>query len=176
MRASPPGYAPAVESFPELGTGELLLRLGLVVLLCGVLGLEREARGREAGLRTHILVGLGAALFTLVSAYGFEDFAGQGAGPGRQSYDPTRIAAQVVSGIGFLGAGVILRQEGVVRGLTTAAGLWVAAAIGMGAAAGFYVGTVATAAFALVALTLFRPVRELLADERRQRPPGADEP
>jgi putative Mg2+ transporter-C (MgtC) family protein len=144
--------------FPELDTAEMLLRLGLVVVLCGVLGIEREVRGREAGLRTHVLVGLGAALFTLVSAYG-------------------RIAAQIVTGVGFLGAGVILRQEGMVRGLTTAAGLWVAAAIGMGAAAGFYAGTVAATAFAIAALTLFRPVRErLIPEERRQRPPGADEP
>jgi putative Mg2+ transporter-C (MgtC) family protein len=163
--------------FPELDTAEMLLRLGLVVVLCGVLGIEREVRGREAGLRTHVLVGLGAALFTLVSAYGFEEFYGRGGGPANGSYDPTRIAAQIVTGVGFLGAGVILRQEGMVRGLTTAAGLWVAAAIGMGAAAGFYAGTVAATAFAIAALTLFRPVRErLIPEERRQRPPGADEP
>jgi putative Mg2+ transporter-C (MgtC) family protein len=149
---------------PELSTGDLLLRLGLVVVLCGALGLEREARGREAGLRTHILVGLGAALFTLVSAYGFTDFAGVPGPRGTTGYDPTRIAAQVVTGIGFLGAGVIIRQQGAIRGLTTAAGLWVAAAIGMGAAAGYYVGTAVATALAIVALTLFRPVRDLVEE------------
>lgn len=164
---------------PELGTGELLLRLGLVVVLCGALGLEREARGREAGLRTHILVGLGAALFTLVSAYGFTDFAGVPGPRGTSGYDPTRIAAQVVTGIGFLGAGVIIRQEGGIRGLTTAAGLWVAAAIGMGAAAGYYLGTAVATALAIVALVLFRPVRglveERLAEDSRRATGGGPE-
>jgi putative Mg2+ transporter-C (MgtC) family protein len=85
-----------------LGNDELILRIGLTVLLCGAIGVEREARDQVAGLRTHILVPLGAALFTLVSAYGFHEFRSS-------SYDPTRIAAQVVSGIGFLVAGAIIR-------------------------------------------------------------------
>src|SRR5436309_13352353 len=106
----------------SISDGELILRLALTVALCGAIGLEREARAQAAGLRTHILVGLGAALFTLVSAYGFDDAPGS-------SPDPTRIAAQIVTGIGFLGAGTIIRQGLTVRGLTTAATLWVVAAV-----------------------------------------------
>src|SRR5919198_6376997 len=110
---------------------ELVLRLALTVVLCGAIGLEREARAQVAGLRTHILVGLGAALFTLVSAYAFD-----ASEPGTR-IDPTRIAAQIVTGIGFLGAGTIIRQGLTVRGLTTAASLWIVAAVGMAAGAGY---------------------------------------
>jgi putative Mg2+ transporter-C (MgtC) family protein len=142
----------------DLGSGDLALRVGLTVVFCGAIGLEREARDQVAGLRTHILVGLGAALFTLVSAYGFTEFprAGEGGQPG---YDPTRIAAQVVSGIGFLGAGAIIRQGFNVRGVTTAAALWISAAVGMALAAGYYEGAIACTIAALVALALFRRVR-----------------
>ena len=161
---------------PELGTGELILRLALVVLLCGAVGLERESRGRAAGLRTHMLVGLGSALFTLVSAYGFEDFAGVPGPRGGLAYDPTRIAAQIVTGIGFLGAGVILRQEGAILGLTTAAGLWAAAAIGMGVAAGYYLGTVVATVLALAALTVFRPVRGIVVEHAGREEPAREEP
>jgi putative Mg2+ transporter-C (MgtC) family protein len=110
-----------------------------------VIGLERQIRGQVAGLRTHLIVGLGAGLFTLVSAYGF-------AGASASQADPTRVAAQIVSGIGFLGGGAILRYGATVHGLTTAAALWISAAVGMAAAAGFYVGAVATTVLALVAL------------------------
>ena len=96
-----------------------------------------------------MIVGLGAALFTLVSAYGFSGWGTPGA-------DPTRIAAQVVSGIGFLGAGVILRYGVTVRGVTTAAALWISSAIGMATAAGFYVGAIATTVIALVTLAVLR--------------------
>lgn len=150
---------------PELGDGELILRLVLAVVLSGVLGLEREARGQVAGLRTHMLVGLGASLFTLISAHGFDEFlpaAEQGDG---RVTDPTRIAAQIVTGIGFLGAGAILRYRGSVRGLTTAAGLWAAAAVGMGAGAGFYLGTVVATLLALLTLAVFRPLRELVTGD-----------
>jgi putative Mg2+ transporter-C (MgtC) family protein len=102
-----------------------------------------------------MIVGLGAGLFTLVSAYGF-------AGPGGSRVDPTRIAAQVVSGIGFLGAGAILRHGVTVRGITTAAALWISAAIGMAAAAGFYFGALATTVIALVALVALRKLRPVL--------------
>ena len=112
----------------SISDGEILLRLVVVVVLCGAIGLERQARDQIAGLRTHVIVGLGSGLFTLVSAYGFS-------GPGFSRLDPTRIAAQVVSGIGFLGAGVILRYGVTVRGVTTAAALWISAAIGMAIAA-----------------------------------------
>jgi putative Mg2+ transporter-C (MgtC) family protein len=124
---------------------EIVVRLVIVSVLCGVIGLERQTRGQVAGLRTHLIVGLGAGLFTLVSAYGFT-------GASASHADPTRVAAQIVSGIGFLGGGVILRYGVTVRGVTTAAALWISAAVGMAAAAGFYVGAVATTALALVAL------------------------
>ena len=139
-----------------------MIRLALTVVLCGLIGLERESRDQVAGLRTHMLVGLGAALFTLVSAYGFEDFNRPGpAGTGLR-VDPTRIAAQIVSGIGFLGAGAIIRQGFNVRGLTTAAALWIVAAIGMAAGAGYYAGAAITTAVALAALIFFRRARPVL--------------
>jgi putative Mg2+ transporter-C (MgtC) family protein len=145
----------------NLSDGELLLRLLLTVGLCGAIGLEREARGQVAGLRTHILVGLGAALFTLVSAYGF-DVGGRGV-----TVDPTRIAAQIVTGIGFLGAGTIIRQGLTVRGLTTAASLWVAAAIGMAGGAGYYIGAVVTTAAVLISLVGFRALRPAILSRLR---------
>lgn len=100
--------------------------------LCTVVGTERQWRGKSAGIRTHALVGTGSAIFTLVSAYGFHALPGIDEGPG----DPSRIAAQVVTGIGFLGAGVIFLHKDVVHGLTTAASVWVAAAVGMACGAG----------------------------------------
>jgi len=109
---------------------ELLGRLALTVVLSAAVGLEREYRQKSAGLRTHTLVGLGAALFSLAGAYGF---AGEGGGFPR---DPSRVAAQVVTGIGFIGGGLIFVRQDAVRGLTTAAGVWVTAAIGLAAAAG----------------------------------------
>lgn len=137
---------------PELSTVDVLLRLGLAALLTGAIGAERELRERSAGLRTYILVGVGSALFTLVSAYAWSDFVQSG----DLRIDPTRIAAQIVTGVGFLGAGAILRQGLSVRGLTTAAGLWAAAAIGMAAAAGFWVAAVATTVIVMVALAPLR--------------------
>jgi putative Mg2+ transporter-C (MgtC) family protein len=130
------------------------------VVLCGLIGLERETRDQVAGFRTHKLLGLGAALFTLVSAYGFAEFtraALESGGRGVQ-FDPTRIAAQVVTGVGFLGAGAIIRRGLDVRGLTTAASLWAAAAIGLASGAGYYFGA-ATTAVVLIALYLLRGVR-----------------
>lgn len=151
-----------------LSLDELVLRLGVTLVLCGLIGLERESRDQVAGLRTHILVGLGSALFTLVSAYGFQEFVGRPPEPGtRVQFDPTRIAAQVVSGIGFLGAGAIIRQGFNVRGLTTAAALWIVAAIGMAAGAGYYEGAVATTAIALPSLIFFRRVRPVLMSRLR---------
>ena len=146
----------------SLSFGELALRLGLTVVLCGLIGLERESRDQVAGLRTHMLVGLGAALFTLVSAYGFEAFDRPGAPGTSVRVDPTRIAAQIVSGIGFLGAGAIIREGFNVRGLTTAAALWIVAAIGMAAGAGYYVGAALTTGLALAALVVFRRARPVL--------------
>lgn len=137
---------------PHLGWAEALARLALAAGLGGAIGIERELRDRYAGLRTHLLVSLGSALFTLVSAYAWTGFKfGSGV-----SYDPTRIAAQVVTGIGFLGAGAIMRQGISVHGLTTAATLWMSAAVGMTAATGFYaVAALATA----VTLIVLWPLR-----------------
>ena len=140
---------------------EVVARLLATVVLCGLIGLERETRDQAAGFRTHILLGLGAALFTLVSAYGFAEFtraALESGGRGVQ-FDPTRIAAQVVTGVGFLGAGAIIRRGLDVRGLTTAASLWAAAAIGLASGAGYYFGAAATTAVVLIALYLLRGVR-----------------
>ena len=135
---------------PSLDWPEVLLRVGLAAVFGAVLGLERELREREAGLRTHLLVSVGSALFTIVSAYGFREFLNSGESVVRA--DPTRIAAQIVTGIGFLGAGAILRQGLSIRGLTTAATLWVVAAIGMAVGAGYYSAAAITTAVALVAL------------------------
>ncbi len=122
-------------------TGEYILQIVIAALLGGAIGLEREYRSKEAGFRTHFLVGLGSGLFMVLSLHGFDDYMGR---PGIQR-DPARLAAQVVSGIGFIGAGTIIFQKNVVKGLTTAAGLWVTSAIGMTAGAGMYaVSSVAT--------------------------------
>ncbi|HEY3544208.1 MAG TPA: MgtC/SapB family protein [Gaiellaceae bacterium] len=125
-----------------------LLRLSVAAALGGAIGFERELRERGAGLRTHLVVCVGSALFTLVSAYAF-------AGP---RVDPTRIAAQIVSGIGFLGAGAIIRQGLSVRGLTTAATLWLVAAIGMASGAGYYDAAIIATAGALLTLGPLRIV------------------
>ena len=122
-------------------TLSFILRIIVAGLLGGLIGLEREIRAKEAGLRTHFIVALGSALFMIISQYAFT---------GR--FDAARVAAQVVSGIGFIGAGVIIFQKNVVRGVTTAAGLWVAAAIGLACGAGMYL--VATAAAALTVICL----------------------
>ena len=116
-------------------------RLALAAALGMVIGIERTYRAKTAGIRTHFLVALGSALFMIVSRYGFE-----GAG------DPGRVAAQIVSGIGFLGAGTIIMQKHVVHGLTTAAGMWVAAGIGMASAAGLYSVAVISTVLALIGL------------------------
>ena len=149
--------------------GEVAVRLLITAVLCGVIGFERETRDQSAGFRTHILLGLGAALFTLVSAYGFTEFteaALQSGGRGIQ-FDPTRIAAQIVTGIGFLGAGAIIRQGMDVRGLTTAASLWAAAAIGMAVGAGYYFGAAATTIVVIAALYVLREVRNRLLPRLR---------
>ena len=108
-------------------------------------------------MRTHVLVGLGAAIFTLISAYGFSEFSRPGA-----AIDPTRVAAQVVTGAGFLGAGAIIHQGMAVRGLTTAAAVWISAAIGMAAGIGFYSLPLTGAALVMIALLVFRHVRTAL--------------
>ena len=134
---------------------DLVLRIVVAGGAAMLLGLEREVRGHAAGVRTHALVAVGAALFTVAGAYGFTDL------PRGPNVDPARVAAQIASGVGFLGAGAILRQGLGIRGLTTAATLWLAAAIGMASGAGAYpavaVGTAAVL-FALVLLRLAKPL------------------
>jgi putative Mg2+ transporter-C (MgtC) family protein len=137
-------------SFPSLSWEEVLLRMVLAAVFGGAIGFERELRERQAGLRTHMLVSVGSALFTIASAYGFRDFLVHGGSVVRA--DPTRIAAQIVTGIGFLGAGAIIRQGLSVRGLTTAATLWVVAAIGLATGAGYYSAAAITTALVLVSL------------------------
>jgi putative Mg2+ transporter-C (MgtC) family protein len=135
---------------PDLSTAEALVRLLVAAGLGGAIGLERELRDHEAGFRTHLLVSLGACVFTLVSAYAWTDWTfstKQGV-----VFDPTRIAAQIVTGIGFLGAGAIIVRGISVRGLTTAATLWVVAAIGMAAGTGYYAVGVGAAVLVLISL------------------------
>lgn len=153
-------------SIPALSDWEVLGRLAIAASLGGVLGVEREWRDHEAGFRTHLLVCLGSAIFTIVSAYGFESFLRSGDAVVRA--DPTRIAAQIVTGIGFLGAGAIIRQGMNVRGLTTAANLWVVAAIGIAAGAGYYSAALIGTAVALVALWPLRVAADYTIDRWRR--------
>src|SRR5215472_3749896 len=106
---------------------DILWRLGLALVLSSAIGLEREIGQKSAGLRTYSLVGVGSAVFMLVSIYGFSDALGQA----HAALDPSRVAAQIVSGIGFIGGGIIFVRRDTVRGLTTAAGVWVTAGVGM---------------------------------------------
>ena len=133
---------------------EIIGRLLLAAILGSLIGLERERLLWAAGLRTHMLVGVGAALIILVSAFGFADVLGTPS----VVLDPSRIAAQVVSGIGFLGAGTILMRREVIHGLTTAASLWSVAAIGLAVGAGLYVAAIATTLLILVILIALRPL------------------
>jgi putative Mg2+ transporter-C (MgtC) family protein len=131
---------------------EILLRLLVAFAVGAVIGFERERQHRPAGLRTHILVAIAAALFTMISVVA--------AGPNN---DPGRIAAQVVTGIGFLGAGTIMRHGSTVKGLTTAASLWMAAALGLAVGYGWYVAAVAAALLAFIVLMFVKYAEELIA-------------
>jgi putative Mg2+ transporter-C (MgtC) family protein len=141
---------------------ELLGRLALTLVLSAAIGLERELRQKSAGLRTYTLVGIGAALFSLAGAYGF---AGE---PGPR--DPSRVAAQVVSGIGFIGGGLIFVRRDIVRGLTTAATVWLAAAVGMAAGAGLPVLAAGTTVGHFVITLGLPPVARALARRRAALP------
>jgi putative Mg2+ transporter-C (MgtC) family protein len=141
---------------------DLALRLTVGLVLGAIIGFERELHRQPAGFRTHSLVSLGAALFTVVSAFGFSG----------DLVDPTRIAAQIVSGIGFIGAGTILQYRGHIRGLTTAASLWSVAAIGTAAGAGLYVVAVTGTVLILVILSLLDNV-ERFARRRLNLPPDS---
>ncbi|MEV5609535.1 MgtC/SapB family protein [Streptomyces sp. NPDC052225] len=128
--------------------GTSLAHLAVAFALCTVIGTEREYRQKSAGLRTHVLVGLGSALFMLVSKYGFSDMLGLSG----VALDPSRVAAQIVSGIGFIGGGLIFVRRDAVRGLTTAASVWLSASIGAAAGAGLLeLACAVTAAYLLVA-------------------------
>ena len=139
---------------------DLALRLALGLALGAIIGFERESHGQPAGFRTHSLVATGSALFTVVSAYGF----------GGDLTDPTRIAAQIVTGIGFIGAGTILQYRGQVRGLTTAASLWSVAAIGMAAGAGMWIISLVATALIVVILIVFDRIEDF-ARRRLNLPP-----
>jgi putative Mg2+ transporter-C (MgtC) family protein len=141
---------------------EVVLRLFLAVVLGGLIGFERESHQRPAGFRTHILVCAGSALIMMVSAYGFTGQIGQGF-----EADPGRIAAGVVTGIGFLGAGTIIQQRGSVSGLTTAASIWVVSGVGLAAGIGFYVGAVVTTMLVLASLLMLRRTEKLIFNRRR---------
>jgi putative Mg2+ transporter-C (MgtC) family protein len=151
-----------------LDNWELALRILVAAGLGASVGLEREFSDQPAGFRTHILVSLGAALFTVAGALAASAFEADES----VRFDPTRIAAQVVTGIGFLGAGAIIQQGVNVRGLTTAASLWVTAAIGLACGLGFYTAALITAGVTLVSLVLLKPLERGLLQRvsiRRQR-------
>ncbi|GAA4929643.1 MgtC/SapB family protein [Streptomonospora halophila] len=144
-----------------------LIALAVALVLCTLIGLERELRQKNAGLRTHTLVGVGAALFMVVSKYAFFDVIDEDS----ITLDPSRVAAQIASGIGFIGAGVIFVRQDIVRGLTTAATIWVAAAVGTAAGAGLWlVAAAVTAAHYLVALG-YPPLLRLITRRRPQTAP-----
>ena len=129
---------------------DFVLRLLVAGILGAIIGLDREYRAKEAGYRTHFLVSLGSALIMIVSQYGFQEIIKESS----VTLDPSRVAAQVVSGIGFIGAGTIIFQKQIVRGLTTAAGIWATAGIGLAVGAGMYTISIAATLLTLAGLEL----------------------
>lgn len=146
---------------------EILSRLLLAALFGGLVGLERERKSWAAGMRTHMMVCVGSALIMMVSSFGFADILGTA----NVTLDPSRVAAQVVSGIGFIGAGTILftKQGGTIRGLTTAAGLWTVAAIGLATGGGMYFAAIFTTALALIILWALQPIERMYAQRFRPK-------
>jgi len=143
---------------------QVFLRLLLSVFLSGLIGLEREFHRRSAGLRTHILVSLGSCLIMLTSLYVFDIYKD------KVPLDPGRIAAGVITGIGFLGAGTIIREREEVRGLTTAASLWLVAGIGLSVGTGFYVASMTATVLGLVVLHFFRRLEGTIISEGKRQP------
>src|SRR5690554_3744693 len=140
-------------------TYEIVIRLGSAALCGALIGIERERKEWAAGMRTHMMVAVGSALYMIVSSYGFEELMKHP----NVSLDPSRVASQVVSGIGFLGAGtIIFLRHGIIRGLTTASGLWTVAAIGLAVGGGMYWAALATTAIVITILWLLQPVEGLL--------------
>lgn len=139
---------------PELPPSETIFRLFLALFLGGAIGFERQRLSWAAGLRTHMLVCIGSALIMIVSQYGFKESLAKE----YVMLDPSRVAAQVVSGIGFLGAGTILFLKNTIKGLTTAASLWVVAGVGLGIGGGLYIASVTTTFFVLVVLAGIKPL------------------
>ena len=160
---------------PALDAADAFLRIGAAGGCGALIGLERESRNQLAGMRTHALVAAGAAVFTLAGAYGFSDL------PRGPNVDPMRVAAQIASGIGFIGAGAIIRDRGSVRGVTTAAALWTSAALGLAAGAGLWWVAAAGAIGTLLVLigtaaaehATAHPVRHPSAHDRRRVPEAA---
>ena len=141
-----------------LDTSEILIRLLLASAFGGLIGLERERKDWAAGLRTHMMVSVGSCLIMIVSAFGFSDILGAE----NVSLDPSRVASQVISGIGFIGAGTILfLKQGAIRGLTTASGLWTVAAIGLATGGGLYFAAGATTIIALIILWALKPLEQV---------------
>jgi putative Mg2+ transporter-C (MgtC) family protein len=145
-----------------ISPAEMILRLGLAAVLGSAVGFERERLIWAAGLRTHMLVCVGSCLFMIVSAFGFSDILGEQ----HVILDPSRIAAQVVSGVGFLGAGSILLRGEVVKGLTTAASIWAVAAVGLAAGSGLYLAAVVTTAMILIILAGVKPLEDYYRSRR----------
>jgi putative Mg2+ transporter-C (MgtC) family protein len=143
---------------------ELVLRLVVAAVLGGLVGLERERLEWAAGMRTHALVSLGSALFMVVSIFGFSDILNEQ----HVILDPSRVAAQVASGIGFIGAGTIIFRREIVKGLTTAASIWAVAAVGLAVGGGMFLAAVSATLLALALLVLARPLKQRLFPNRKE--------
>jgi putative Mg2+ transporter-C (MgtC) family protein len=143
---------------------ELVLRLVVAAVLGGLVGLERERLEWAAGMRTHALVSLGSALFMVVSIFGFSDILNER----HVILDPSRVAAQVASGIGFIGAGTIIFRREIVKGLTTAASIWAVAAVGLAVGGGMFLAAISATLLALALLVLARPVKQRLFPKRKE--------
>jgi putative Mg2+ transporter-C (MgtC) family protein len=169
MIAARSGYESVVLAVidADLQWYEVVARLSLAAVLGAIVGFERESAGQDAGFRTHLLLSLGAALFGVVSVGAFDAFVTDE--PTNARVDVTRIASYVAAGVGFIGGGVILKHAGAVRGITTATSLWTAAAVGLAAGVGFWIGALTATVLAIVALALLKPLSDWIG--RRSHPP-----
>jgi len=144
---------------------EILIRLFLASFFGALIGLERERKDWTAGMRTHMMVSVGSSLIMMVSAFGFSDILGTE----HVVLDPARVAAQVISGIGFIGAGTILFLKGTIRGLTTASGLWTVAAIGLATGGGMYFAAASATVIALIILWALQPIEKRISSRFKQK-------